>query len=161
MKIALWKEKPWPEAEQELRLIGSNLIDLYYGILSVNEICIQMIEVAEQHGLTSSARLAEWLQPLEYRRIQLSDSSLWVIRQGQNEKRFLHIHPAKYSPFTIRVKAPTLKTVVAMQIFNINLNKSDVSEVNRIRTQKLNLSPIKALAEGKGIARLMKNFTNL
>ena len=46
-------------------------------------------------------------------------------------------------------------------VFNIEMEKTDVHTVNRIRTEKLNLSPIKSLQADKGIAWLMANFDTL
>ena len=105
MKITLWKKNEWTETEKEIRCIGNNLIDLYYGKLTVDEIYNEVNKFAENNNLTSSGKLAEWLNLLEYKKTRLSDSSIWIIKKGQDSIRFLHIHPAKHSPFTIRVRA--------------------------------------------------------
>ncbi len=161
MKITLWQKKEWPETAQEIRSIGNNLIDLYYGQLTVGEIYNEVNKFAESNCLTSPGRLADWLNPFKYKKLRLPDGSMWVIKQGKNSTRFLHIHPAKYSPHTIRIKAPTLKTVIALQVLIGDMKKADLTALNRIRKEKLNLSPIKTLQAGKGIARLIANFNSL
>ncbi len=161
MKIEEWKKTNWTDAEKEIRCIGNNLIDLYFGKLTINEIHNEIYNFALENNLTTAAKLAQWLKPLEYKKTELSDTSLWVIKQSQDSNHYLHIHPAKYSPFTLRVKAPTLKTVIALQVFHIDLIQSDLGTVNKLRTEKLNLSPVKGLIPGKGIARLMANFNTI
>ncbi len=160
-KVEQWRDVHWQEAEKEIRLIGNNLIDLYTGKLNIDEIVGETLDFANKNELISSEKLAQWLYPLEYRKTELSDRSFWVIKQGQDTSRFLHIHPGKYSPFTIRVKAPTLKTVIALKIHDSSVIKPDLALVNKIRFEKLNLSPVKGLVEGKGIARLLANFNSL
>ncbi|WP_372948370.1 hypothetical protein [Mariniphaga sp.] len=161
-QIEYWKNLPWPEAEKELLFIGTNLIDLYCGKLSIDEICRQCLYFAEKEGLSTGERLKNWLLPKEFRKIILSDNSEWVIKQGLDPDRFLHIHPAKYSPFTIRVRGSTLKTVVALKVLadEKNQNQINLQQVNQVRSAKLGLSPIKALEKGKGIARIWSFFNS-
>lgn len=160
-KIKLWKTQEWEDAEQDIRLIGNNLIDLYYGRLTITEIADEVLSFAEKNALTSPEKLAHWLYPLEYRKIKFTDDSFWVIKQGTDANRFLHIHPGKYSPFTIRVKATNLKTVVAVKILIGEDPFPDLMAVNKIRVEKLNMSPVKGLEKGRGIARLLGQFTTL
>ncbi|HDR52393.1 MAG TPA: hypothetical protein ENN90_12350 [Mariniphaga anaerophila] len=160
-QIAIWKTKNRDEVQTELRCIGNNLIDLYCGKLTVNEIERQCIAFAEKENLTDAEKLAKWLAPAEFRKTELTDKSVWVIKQGLDSERFLHIHPAKYSPFCVRVRAATLKTVIALKIF-AGENTSDtlhLSTVNHIRTKYLDLSPVKSLEKGKGISRLWTVFS--
>jgi hypothetical protein len=158
-EIEAWRNKEWIKVEQEIKCIGNNLVDLYYGKLTVAEIIDEFNAFKEKNELTSAQKLELWLKPLDYKKVKLSDGSLWVVKQGQDESRFLHIHPGKYSPFTLRAKAPTLKTVIALKVFGYKSSLPGLSEVNKIRTEKLKLSPVKALVEGKGIARLFSEFS--
>lgn len=160
-QIEVWKEKDWKEAEQKIKLIGTNLIDIYFGRLTIDEIIGEIHQFAKKNELSSPIELAHWLDPLEYRKAELSDKSFWVIKHGQDPSRFLHIHPGKYSPFTIRVKATNLKTVVAVKILTGDNIQPDLTTVNKIRTERLKMSPVKRLVEGKGIARLLKNFSSM
>ena len=161
-QIEIWKNLPWSEVEKELLLIGTNLIDLYCGNLTIYEICRQCLNFAEKEGLSTAEKLKSWLGPKEFRKIKLSDDSEWVIKQGLDSSRFLHIHPAKYSPFTVRVRGTTLKTVVAMQLLKNQAQneKPELNEVNRVRTEKLDLSPVKTLEEGQGISRIWALFNS-
>jgi len=159
-QIKKWQNQECHVVNNELLFIGNNLIDLYYGRLSVDDILNESYKFFKKTGIPNSGKLERWLHPFEYRKIILSDKSLWIIKKGTDSKRFIHIHPAKNSPFSVRVRATTLKTVIALKIqSNIyGKNNIDLGTVNKIRTTYLGLSPIKNLEKGKGILRLWSIF---
>src|SRR5690554_18056 len=150
-KIDDWKNKPWDETAQKLKLIGNNLIDLYHGTLSIPTIINEVKTFSSARNIKTKNDLIAWLYPRAYKKIQLSDGSSWVISISNDEIRYLHIHPGKYSPHTNRVKGTGLKTVLALHVFEIINTEPNIESINRIRVQKLNLSPVKNLVEGKGI----------
>jgi len=162
-EIGRWQT--WqPEAiEKELLLLGENLLDFYFGKLSVTEICSECLYIFNKEKINNSEKLNSWLFPFEFRKITLSDSSEWVVKAGLDSQRFLHIHPAKQSPFTVRARAATLKTVVALQILSVpveNNSNENLQNVNKVRKEILHLSPIKTLHPQKGIYRFWVNFVN-
>lgn len=162
-QIELWKKTDWETVEKELLLIGGNLLDLYLGRLPVEQVCKECIEYFAEMEISGPAEFRKWLAPKEYRKIELSDNSLWVIKEGADKKRFIHIHPAKNSPYSIRVKATTLKTVLALLINDEKPTgdlQSNLKRVNQIRTGYLKLSPIKSLERGKGILRVWNCFSS-
>jgi hypothetical protein len=161
-QIDCWRKTDWAKVEKELQLIGGNLLDLYTGNLTVEKICMECINSFRNKNITTPDKLHEWLAPREFSKTELSDHSVWVIKEGIDRERFLHIHPAKNSPFSIRVRATTLKTVLALKIQRVEFSgnsQSNLSHVNQIRTKYLDLSPIKSLERGKGILRIW-NFFN-
>lgn len=153
----------WQHVEEEMRVIGSNLLDLYLGKLSVEEICGESIHFFNKENITGSEEFKQWLKPSNYHKIELSDQSIWVVKEGVDRRRYIHIHPAKDSPQCIRVRGATLKTVLALKINEQALNKSelpDLTSVNSIRQKYLQLSPVKSLQRGKGILRLWSYFNS-
>jgi hypothetical protein len=162
-QIKEWQKMEWPAIERELLLMGNNMLDLYYGSLSVSDILQECNHIFYTKRIINSLQLSEWLSPYEYRKITLSDSSVWVVKKGTDNERFIHIHPAKYSPFSIRARATTLKTVAALKTEATGIKKDsifNINTVNQIRTGHLNLSPVKTLVKNKGIARLWTIFSN-
>ncbi|MGM0620277.1 MAG: hypothetical protein ACQETJ_04470 [Bacteroidota bacterium] len=160
-QLKTWQSKEWHEVTDELKSMGNNLIDLYYGKLTVSGICNECLTYFEIQSIYSPEKFLEWLPPKEYRKIELSDTSLWVIKEGINNRRYIHIHPAKNSPFTLRVRAATLKTVIALKIQEYKLSKTpvfDLQNVNYVRINYLGLSPLKAITPGKGISRIWDLF---
>jgi hypothetical protein len=129
----------------------------------VKNICTECLDFFRHQELNSPGRFSDWLKPYEYRKIMLSDESRWVIKRGIDPERYIHIHPAKNSPLSIRIRATTLKTVVALMIHNRQPKEvphADLHAVNTIRSAFLGLSPVKSLTRDKGIARLWALFQN-
>jgi hypothetical protein len=157
----IWKNLEWKAVEQELLAIGENLIDLYTGDLTVEDICTEISNFFNISNINDKISFTDWLQQMEYRKIELSDSSYWVVKEGKDNERFIHIHPAKHSPHSIRVRASTLKTVVALMVYNrdkLQRMSENLQTVNHIRTEYLKLSPIKSLQSGKGILHIWELF---
>lgn len=160
-RIGVWKTSHRENAAHELLLIGENLLDFYTGDLMVEEICNQCFLYFEIRNIKNKDLFINWLHPFEYRKITISDSSEWVVKQGNDSERYIHIHPAKFSPHTIRVRAATLKTVVSLMINAASISEQmneNLLTVNQIRTTYLQLSPIKSLQRGKGILKLWELF---
>jgi hypothetical protein len=162
-QIENWKKQNWKDVEQELFCLGENLLDFYTGKLNVEEICTECISYFSNKKITDLFALKTWLDVKEYKKIQLSDSSVWLIKPGLNPVHFIHIHPAKQSPFTQRVRAITLKTVISLQVQQCKIQNrriDDLGEVNRIRKNFLHLSPIKSIHPEEGIYKLWQIFEN-
>lgn len=163
-EIEGWKTMEWSEVKQELLQIGNNLIDLYLGQLSVQQICEESINLFRSEGITDGIKFAAWLNAPAWKKITLSDQSKWLLKHGNVTERYIHIHPAKYSNHTIRVRANTLKTVIALRVNSVSIHKNpniNLQTVNRIRKELLELSPIKSLEEpDSAILRLWKLFEN-
>nr|WP_157470911.1 hypothetical protein [Draconibacterium orientale] len=92
------------------------------------------------------------------RRIEMAD------KKGIQANRFIHIHPAKFSKHTIRVRATTLKTVLTLCVHKIPIlddTELNLMAVNQQRSSYLQLSPIKSLDdENSGILKLWQLFVN-
>lgn len=162
-QIELWQKQEWQQVESEIILIGENLLDFYTGDLTVENICTECLYFFNMNSICNKVEFEKWLNPYEYKKIKLSDSSEWIIKNGNDECRYIHIHPGKQSPHSKRIRATTLKTVLALMVktsiisdnMHINLEK-----VNFIRTTHLHLSPVKSIQRDKGILHLWEMFLN-
>lgn len=133
---------------QILCKIGNNLFDFYIGQLSIEQICFETIDFFEQKEITNLVAFKNWLIPNKWKKIVFSDYSEWLIKQGNIRNRYIHIHPAKHSVHTIRIRANTLKTVLALKLNSIPLSSvqlENLRSVNKVRQEWLNLSPIKSI----------------
>ena len=160
-KIEEWKKQEWKIVEKELLTLGENLLDFYLGELAVKEICEEVTSYFKHKNISDLEAFKLWLRSAEYRKIELSDHSHWVIKEGINPQRYIHIHPAKYSDHTLRIRAVTLKTVCTLQIKSVVIHKSmreNLEQVNYIRKNYLNLSPIKSLSYNEGIFKIWRMF---
>ena len=141
-----------------LKRIGESQMDLYYGMLSVtaieNEIKDRLLE--ENHF--SLDEYKRWIAGNNsYATVQLSDTSQWVLREGVDPQRYIHIHPARYSPHTVRANANTLKTVIACGVWLREgiIHQPDRASINKVRVELLGLSPIGALPANGSIKKIM------
>lgn len=160
-RIEFWKNLEWKQVESELLGIGENLIDLYTGDLTIENVCTECFHFFNIRNINNKISFTNWLHPVEYRKIELSDLSEWVIKEGNDPERFIHIHPAKQSPYTIRVRAATIKTVLTLMITSFKISDQmieNLQTVNQVRAVYLHLSPIKSLQRGKGILKLWEHF---
>lgn len=162
-QIETWKHQKREEVQSALLCLGENLIDLYLGNLSVQQICNECIAYFRKIQCLDKTAFTIWLAPHEYRKIRLSDLSVWVIKKGDNSERYIHIHPGKHSPFSVRVRATTLKTVIALLVIPVyfqNDRKKNLRAINETRVSFLQLSPVKSIQPDKGIEQLWQRFTD-
>ncbi len=146
------------ELMAKLRTIGRSQMDLYTGTLDVPDVAGEILAYLHSCRLHEKVAYKQWLdQGAGYQSVSLSDQSSWVLRWGTNEGRYVHIHPARYSPHTIRVKAGALRTAIAIRIaLKQNLIQAeDVFSMNQIRKEWLDLPPVKSLPQTASISRLL------
>ena len=93
-------------------------MDLYLGSLNPRQISNEIINKIKNFGLYTYIKYRKWLseEGKQYKQIDLSDTSVWMLRFGNEKDRYIHIHPGRYSPNTMRVKAKTLKTAIAVNV---------------------------------------------
>lgn len=146
--------------QADLRTLGTSQLDLYFGPLSAEDIATETITYLQKQKLINPVSFRQFLDEggSDYRCITLSDKTDWVLRWGVVEKRHVHLHPARYTSHTTRVKAAALKTAIATVIVatQLQLPISELSTVNRVRKEWLGLSPVKWLNEQEGIGKFLK-----
>jgi hypothetical protein len=143
------------ELAGQLVVLGTELMDLYVGRLAPAEIAERVLA-----GLRAEDRL-----PLDHFRSWVAagggyqvltfpeDASRWVLRMGEEDARYVHVHPARWAPATLRVRANVLKSAV-MVLAHVAVhggNPLDVALVNWVRDQYLALSPVKGLTGEQGL----------
>jgi hypothetical protein len=141
-----------------LLVIGESQMDIYLGKLSPQEICDEIISKLKSAGVLAFKDYKKWLyeEGKEYKLIKISDDSVWTLRLGKQEERYIHIHPGRYSPKTIRIKALTLKTAIAALIkYGINVQLIDTASINEVRIKILNSPPVKKVSSDSAVIRVI------
>jgi hypothetical protein len=159
----LQKSKMSKDALRKLLLIiGESQMDLYLGKLNPNQIANQIINNAKGYGAKSYSAYGNWLTEdgKGYKQMRISDKSIWNLRLGNEKKRYIHIHPGRYSPLTIRVKAVTLKTTIAVRVFveETDSELPNLKSINEVRTSFSKLPPLKSLSLSSGIGKFLNIF---
>lgn len=161
-ELKTWHPDKQTEWQAALLLIGNNLFDFYLGELSPEEIADLCIDYFINKNINDAESFNKWFGNREWKKISLPDESEWLIKKGNQPERFIHIHPAKFSKHTIRVRAATLKTVLVLCIHEIPISRNsteNLHKVNQLRSSVLNLSPIKSLdTPASGILKLWQLF---
>ncbi|MGE5394049.1 MAG: hypothetical protein ACM3P1_04845 [Candidatus Saccharibacteria bacterium] len=139
--------------------VCNNYIDLYTGSLTSIEIAQEVIAVLKSMGVLDAEKFIPWVEANHgYRKITLSDHSEWIVRPGNESERFVHLHPSRTGPFSVRFKGSTLKTICLLKI---NISGSEktpsLAIVNRVRHQ-VGLSPVNKLEPGKGMLASFERF---
>lgn len=141
---------------KELKRIGTSVMDIYTGSLTVKVICDELFFCLESEKLTGYEVFAEWAGKGygDFRMITLSDTSRWTLKFHDDRLRFVHIFPARFSPCSFRVKANTLKSAI---LYHILIGKDFISAdgLNRARAM-LGLSPVRDPADTEAITEMIE-----
>ncbi|GBD86423.1 hypothetical protein BMS3Abin03_00343 [bacterium BMS3Abin03] len=136
-------------------------MDIYLGKLSPQSIAAEIIHKLKQSGSDSISTFKSWLYDTgkDYRLLTVSDKSVWTIRLSNNSKRYVHIHPGRYSPHTVRVKALTLKTAIVSAILSTKEKYFELTFINNIRVSILNAPPLKSINASSGLGKFLSIIT--
>jgi len=141
---------------RELKHIGTSVMDIYTGRLKVDKICAEILEFLAANNLDIKEKYSAWTGTSfnEFKKITLSDASVWMMKLNNDEKRFVHIFPARQSPDTLRVKANTLKSAI---IYYIIIGKDYISRKDLNQARSLfGLSPVKDTEEAEAITEMIE-----
>ena len=162
IKKQLPKLKPQSEKNltESLLQIGSSQMDLYLGEISPIKISEQIKSILKKNNIQNYTDFNLWLtqKHKQYYKYTLSDKSIWVLRKGVDAGRFVHIHPGRYSPHTIRVKSHTLKTAILFCASGDDQTKKieTAEEINYLRKKYLMAPPLKDINKSTSLLNLIK-----
>ena len=145
---------------RELKHIGTSVMDVYSGSLSVSKICREVIVFLYKKRITDRTLFAAWagMKMNEYRIIMLSDGSEWTLKYRNNSLRFVHIFPARGSRYSFRIKSNTLKSAL---LYYIKIGKDYITgdDLNSVRPL-LGLSPVKDPIDTEAITEMIEILRN-
>jgi hypothetical protein len=144
------------EVIRELRHIGGSVMDVYAGELTHDEIGDEFLCYIKTKRLSERDIYSQWAGtgPKDFKTIWLSDGSQWVMKFHDNEQRFVHFFPARFSPHSFRIKANTLKSAILYQIF---IGKDFVSEEDLNTARAIaSLSPVKDIFDTEAISEMIE-----
>jgi hypothetical protein len=143
----------------QLRVIGTDLMDLYVGTLLPARIAEDLLRQVQGQTPLERAAYRRWLeQSGGFRLLTIAeDQSRWVLRLGDDEERFVHIHPGRGSPETRRVRANVLKTAILV-LAHARVHGGDPLDLKLIDSvrPRLELPPVGKLAADGGLAEVIQ-----
>jgi hypothetical protein len=153
-------EKASPELITSLlHPICNNYVDLYIGEMTPEAITHEVIDKLIANQVLEEADFNHWINlHNRFRQIKLEDQSQWVVRKSEQSDRYIHLHPARTGPLSVRLKGSVFKTICQLKA-NIKGTSRTISltQVNLARMQ-IGLSPVKKLEQGKGILKHFESF---
>ncbi|WP_439621455.1 hypothetical protein [Gemmata sp.] len=142
----------------EMAVVGSRLMDLYTGALTPAEIGEQVAAQLRAAGRFAFEPLAAFLQAQgEFSMLTVTDGSQWTVRLGPADGRYLHLHPGRWVPHTIRVQANTLRSAVVAHA-HARLTGGDpmaLTVVNEARRRYLGMLPVRELTGDGGLGAVI------
>lgn len=141
---------------KRLRHLGTSVMDIYKGILSLDEIFEEIKGILDQKEVITREHFAMWSGTgiNSYRIVSLSDESRWTLKYNDNEKSFVHVFPARSAPHTFRVKANTLKSAI---LYLVLIGKDYISEDDLNKARALaGLSPVKEIKDAEAITQMIE-----
>ncbi len=157
-------QKEFRNLKERLLKIGNSQMDLYVGTLTPGLISRFIINYLKSLKVFEPEKYNSWLTTEEnnFRLIKLEDKSIWTLRLGTTTERYVHIHPGRHSPNTIRVKANTLKTAILVFCHeNIYDNKLiSLEQINTLRKDYLDEPPLKSVSKETRLGKLLYLFRN-
>lgn len=154
----------WEYFAQEVKTIGNNQMDVYLGGTSPAKIGKEILEILQGKQVQSQEAYEVWvMQTLtQYRLLTLEDQSVWTLLWSAATERYIHIHPGRYSPHTLRVRGTVLKTVIMSCAYAAVEHKQvDLSLINQVRKEVLDLSPVQHLSPKEGLGKMLGIFYDL
>ena len=139
---------------------GTKLMDFYLGTLTPWQLGERAL--AHLHAVSKSefAAFRDWLEPQGgYAPFVVpDDGSTWILRAGDAADRYVHLHPGRYSPHTVRVNGITLKTAVVTLAFakHTAADPLTVGTVNAARKRFLGLPPVAAVDPANGLGEVLR-----
>lgn len=139
----------------EINKIGSNLLDIYTGHLSIQQIIHEVTDQLKSQDAYTYDQLLSLLRGHDYVTLKLSDGSRWIIRLGDNVGRYIHIHPGRAGKWVTRFHSNAWKTALAIVAMNITINTDNapLNAINDVRVYQLNLSPVKGVDKNSRIIK--------
>lgn len=142
--------------------LGQGFMDFYHGGLSLAAVCSMLSASLLSEGADNADAYKAWIaKEGTYRTIVLdADQSVWVFFPTDDSERFAHVHPARYSPHTTRIRANTLKTVVMALAYALQHEEEgrDIDVINLVRTRWLALSPLPSLEDSAALETTFQLF---
>jgi DNA-binding ferritin-like protein (Dps family) len=144
------------ELTRELKHIGTCVMDIYTGQLTQEVIFKEILDFLETSNLKEKEVYKSWTGTDfdDYRIVALSDTSQWTLKYHNHETRYIHIFPARSSPYSFRIKANTLKSAI---LYIIIFGKDYISDDDLNAARALaGLSPVREAADTEAVTEMIE-----
>lgn len=156
IKVTRGESSDVKKIAEDLKYLGTSVMDVYTGSLTVDGICTEALSFLDSHNLNDHSFFMKWVGRYyyNYKTVKLSDNSLWMLKYNDDQLKFVHIFPARMSPHSFRIKANTLKSAI---IYLIVIGKDYITreDLNSARAL-IGLSPVKSPEDTEAIIEMIE-----
>jgi len=138
---------------------GTKLMDFYYGNLTPWAVGESALARLHRLGKSEFPAFRDWLEPQGgFSGFATPDESRWILRAGDEADRYVHLHPGRYSPHTVRVPGITLKTAIVTLALarQTGADPLSVAAVNDARERYLALPPMATVDRTRGLGAVLR-----
>lgn len=130
---------------ESIRSINANFVDVYTGRYSPEEVQEVITKELNRRNIGNVMHFQQWLGPKHYQMLSLDDQSVWILRKSEYKAAFVHIHPSRKPPLTVRVHGNAWRTVICLLVMHPEYLKEEppLEKINSFRQEFLGLSPVK------------------
>jgi hypothetical protein len=153
----------WPknkdEVLQQMQMTGRLMMDIYTGHMAVAYILGELRQQLSSLRVLDSVAYEAWIAAADkkFRILRISDSSRWTMLHAVDSRRYIHVHPARSSPWSTRIKALPLKTAILLKLEGKGPGEHPVVEaINAIRETYLDEAPIRDGRDTKNTVRIFE-----
>ena len=132
------------ELTETINSLNSNYIDLYTGDFKPEEMVAEIEYILRERRILEKESFIRWIQSQEYGTVRLKDNSVWILRKGNSAVNYIHIHPGRYTPLSLRIHGNSFKTALILKLIYPNETYS-LPVINETRKRFLSLPPVKNL----------------
>lgn len=153
-------EKTDPELiTRLLHPICNNYVDLYTGEMSPEAISHAVTDFLRETQVLQENDFTRWVNLHNgYQQIKMEDQSVWVVRKSEQKDRYIHLHPSRTGPLSVRLKGSVFKTICQLKSCFPNHPPTFSLEQANLARQQVGLSPVKKIDQGKGILKSFDTF---
>lgn len=141
---------------KDLKHLGGSLMDVYTGSLSTEVIIEEISDFLTDNKLNERDSFIRWVgkNAKDFKTITLSDQSQWILKYYNNDLRYVHPFPSRYSPHSFRVKANTLKSAI---LYVVCIGKDYVTEEDLNLARAIaGLSPVREVTDTEAITEMIE-----
>ncbi len=148
VEFSAYTDIPAKNIFKELKAIGNSQFDLYTGKYCEAEIREKIIEHLNKNNISNKSNYFNWIESenKRFKTVAIGDGSIWTMLRGNIKSYYIHIHPARYSPHTMRVKANPWKSAIASLIYT-QMDKKKACDPEIINKSRQLLAGLEAIHE--------------
>ena len=118
-------------------------MDLYTGGIDPEQVGRELLSQLEMNNKDGRDAYTQLIKANKgFLKLELHDGSAWILRLSDDPERYIHVHPARYSVYSMRVKSVALKVAMIASSLFPDSPELSLDQIDHIRTTYLGMNPV-------------------